>query len=409
MNTEPIVIVGGGQAGFQVAASLRQDGFAGAIHLVGDEPELPYQRPPLSKAFLQGKVGRDGVLLRSHKFYDEHTIQWVNARVMAIDRTNRRVLMGDGAQLPYGHLVLALGAHNRPLPVPGADLEGVFGLRTLADAERLLPQMEQARRVVVAGAGFIGLEFACVAAARGLDVHVLELADRVMARAVTPETAAVFQDSHTGAGVKLAFREAVVGVLGEQGRVRAVQTSKGRLIDADLVVVGIGVLPNIQLAAEAGLHIENGIRVDAFLVCSDANISAIGDCAFFPSQHAGENIRLESVQNAVDQARCVAARLTGHAAPYATLPWFWSEQGALRLQIAGLVTGSDGTVVVGNVEQKSFSVMCFRGEHLVAVESTNRPGDHMAARKVLARQSALNPATAAASGFDLKAWELATR
>ena len=317
--------------------------------------------------------------------------------------------MADGAHLPYDHLVLAMGAHNRPLPVPGAQLEGVFGLRSLADAERLLTGLRLARRVVVAGAGFIGLEFACVAAAQGLEVQVLELADRVMARAVTPETARVFQETHRDAGIQLAFREAVVGILGRDGHATAVQTSEGRTLDADLVVVGIGVLPNIQVAAEAGLHIENGIRVDSFLVSSDSHISAIGDCAFFPSQHAGEHVRLESVQNAVDQARCVAARLTGHAAPYAALPWFWSDQGSLRLQIAGLTAGVDGTVVVGSVEQRSFSVLCFRGEHLIAVESVNRPGDHMAARKLLASHSNLTPALAAAPAFDVRAWELAAR
>jgi NADPH-dependent 2,4-dienoyl-CoA reductase/sulfur reductase-like enzyme len=409
MTVKSVVIVGAGHAGFQTAASLRQSGFEGSIHLIGDEPGLPYQRPPLSKAYLLGKLGKEALHFRAEKFFDDHHIDLRHDRVIALDRTNRRVTLASGAAVPYEHLVLAVGAHNRELPVPGAELDGVSGLRTLADCDRLALRLKAARDVVVVGAGFIGLEFAAVARAAGASVHVLELADRPMARAVTPETAEVFRQSHEAWGVKLDFRQGLAAITGDGGRVTGVESTKGQHLPADLVVFGIGVLPNVQLAAEAGLDIENGIRVDPYLLTSDPSISAIGDSVVFPSQHAEGHIRLESVQNATDQARSVAARLTGKPAPYAMLPWFWTDQGDLKLQIAGLLTGHDTTVVLGDRTARQFSVLCFRRGHLIAVESVNRPGDHMAARRVLARQPTLTPVMAAEVGFDLKTWEASSR
>lgn len=410
MSLASVVIVGAGQAGFQVAASLRQEGYDGRISLIGDEPGLPYQRPPLSKAYLLGKIGETALLFRPAEFFATQEIELIHDQATAIDRLNRRVLLASGEALSYDHLVLATGAHNRPLPVPGANSEGVFGIKTKLDADTLAPLAKAAKNVVVIGAGFIGLEFAAVAAALGANVHVLELGDRPMARAVSREMSEVFRKAHEGWGVHFDFRQGLSSIESDNGKACAVITSDGRRLLADLVVFGIGVIPNVVLATEAGLDIENGIKVDAHLLTSDPQISALGDVAHFPCLHNDQQpIRLESVQNAVDQARCIAARLMGKPAAYEALPWFWTDQGSLKLQIAGLSTGYDSTVTIGALEASQLSVLCFRNNQLVAVESCNRPGDHMAARKILARSPQLSPSQAAAEGFELKAWELANR
>jgi len=400
-----VVIAGAGQAGFQAATSLRLEGFDGTIALVGDEPGLPYQRPPLSKAYLLGKIDAAALRFRPEKFFAEHAIELVNGQIAAIDRTNRRVTVADGTAIGYDHLVLAVGAHNRTLPVPGADLDGVFGLRTLADADALRERLKDARDVIVVGAGFIGLEFAAVAHALGAAVHVLELADRPMARALSTEMSRFFAKAHERWGVRLDFSQGLARIEGSGGRVTGVETTDGRRLAADVVVFGIGVLPNVQLAAEAGLDIENGIKVDPYLSTSDPAISAIGDCAAFPSPHTTERIRLESVQNATDQARTVAARLAAKAAPYTAVPWFWTEQGDLKLQMVGLVAGYDAAVTIGDREANAFSVLCFRRGQLIGVESVNRPVDHVVARRLLAGSPTLSPREAAAPGFDLRAWE----
>ncbi len=348
MSVRSVVIVGAGQAGYQTAASLRQEGFGGAITLIGDEPGLPYQRPPLSKNYLLGKIGPETLRFRPEKYYSDHRIEVVHSRAAAVDRTNRRVTLATGAAIAYDHLVLAAGAHNRPLPVPGSDLDGVFSMRTQGDADALHSRLSQAKNVVVVGAGFIGLEFAAVARALGSSVQVLELADRPMARAVSEPTSRYFAQAHASWGNVLHFHQGVSQILGRNGQVEAVQTTNGRTLPADVVVVGVGVLPNTELAAEAGLDIENGIRVDAHLVTSDTAISAIGDCASFPSAHTGHIIRLESVQNATDQARLVAARLVGKTMPYQAVPWFWTEQGNLKLQMVGLIGAYDESVTVGS-------------------------------------------------------------
>lgn len=409
MSVESVVIVGAGQAGYQVAASLRQEGFKGAITLIGEEATLPYQRPPLSKAYLQGKIGPANLRFRTAEYYAEQNITLVNDAVTAIDRTNRRVTMASGEPITYDHLVLAVGAHNRVLPIPGADLDGVFGLKTLADADALMPQMKEARNVVVVGAGFIGLEFAAVASAQGASVHVLELGDRPMARAVSVEMSQAFREAHESWGVHLDFHQGLTQIVGVDGRVTAVETTDGRMLPADLVVFGIGVVPNVKLAAEAGLDIDNGIKVDAHLLTLDPAISAIGDAACFPSHFVDRHIRLESVQNAMDQARTVAARLVGKPAPYSALPWFWTDQRDLKLQMVGLHDGVDEKVILGSVEAKQMTVLCFSRNQLVRVETLNRTADHMAARKILARPPMLTPQEAGDEGFDLKAWELANR
>lgn len=410
MTIANVVIAGAGHAGVQVALSLRQEGYVGSITLLNDEPGLPYQRPPLSKAYLMGKIDATALQFRPASFYADQDIALVAGRAAAIDRQNRRLVLTSGAALDYDHLVLATGAHNRPLNVPGAALAGVFGVKTRADADALAPLLATAKHAVVIGAGFIGLEFAAVAAGAGVKVQVLELGERPMARAVSPPMSALFCAAHEGWGVQFHFRSSVMEIAGTDGHVTGVMTASGKLVPADLVVFGIGVIPNVALALEAGLHIDNGIRVDSHLLTSDPHISALGDVAAFPCAHHGEqSLRLESVQNAVDQGRLVAARLVGRLAPYAALPWFWTDQGKLKLQMAGLAFGADNDVVLGDAATQQMSVLRFRGEQLLAVESCNRAGDHMAARKILARPPALTPALAAAEGFDLKMWEAANR
>lgn len=409
MQLDNVLIAGAGQAGYQVAASLRQEGFAGRITLIGDEPGVPYQRPPLSKAYLLGKVGSHALRFRPPEYFDEHRIDRLHDTIVAIDRSAHSVHLASGGRMPYDHLVLATGARNRVPALPGIELDGVFGLRTQADADSLSPRLAAVRRVVVLGAGFIGLEFAAVAAARGATVHVLEIGERPMGRAISRPMSELFAAAHRAAGVTLDLGHGMKSVVGKDGRVSGVETSDGRHLPADLVVYGIGVVPNTELAAAAGLDVANGIRVDELLQTIDPDISAIGDVASFNSPYAVAPIRLESVQNAIDQAKAVVARLMGRPLPYAALPWFWTDQGELKLQIAGLSDGHDQTVLLGSPETRQLSVLCFRAGRLIAVESANRPVDHMASRKVLSRPSQLTPELAAEPGFDLKGYEAATR
>lgn len=403
MTPASVVIVGAGAGGAQTAASLRQAGFEGSISLIHGEPGLPYQRPPLSKAYLLGKLEARKLLLRQEHWYEKQGVDLVLDRVVAIDRAERQVQLAGGRVLPYGHLVLATGSRNRELPVPGAHLDGVIGMRTRVDADELAGRLRPGVQVVVAGAGFIGLEFAAVAAAHGASVHVLELADRPMARAVSESMARGIQAAHEGWGVRFDFGQALTAIDGE-GHVTGVETSDGRRLSAHLVVYGIGVVPETELAEEAGLAIENGIRVDAQLLTSDPDVSAIGDAVSFPSAHAGRRVRLESVQNAVDQARHVAARLLGASASYDALPWFWSDQGDLKIQIAGIAETTDDVVELPRPGPREKVVLRFRGERLVAVETINRAGDHVLARRILAGDAGPTPAEAAAPGFDLTAW-----
>ena len=405
-----IVILGAGQAGFQAAASLREAGHAGPLTLVGDEPWLPYQRPPLSKAYLAGKTDAEGLALRPAAFLAEHRIAYrPSLRAEAIDRAGRRLLTDDGP-VPYDHLILATGSRNRPLPVPGADLDGVRQLRGLADADAVKVDLARVGRVAVVGAGFIGLEFAAVAAARGLHVTVVEAAARPMARAVSAEMGAFFRAAHREAGVAFAFDAGVSEILGEAGRAVGLRLADGSAVPADLVLVGIGVLPNQEIASAAGLAAADGIRVDALLATQDPSISAIGDCARFPTRFArglaaDGTVRIESVQNAIDQGRALAARLTGRPAAYDAVPWFWSDQGPNKLQIAGLAAPGDEAVRRG--DGNAFSVFRFREDRLAAVESVNRAGDHMIARRLIAAGTPLTPKQAADAAFDLKGLALA--
>ncbi|HEV2100589.1 MAG TPA: FAD-dependent oxidoreductase [Stellaceae bacterium] len=404
MAAEVVAIVGAGQAGFQTASSLRQEGFGGRIVLIGDEPVLPYQRPPLSKSYLAGESGLDELWLRPEAFYEKQQIDLITGEtVTAIDRPGRRLRLASGGEVTCDHIVLATGARFRPLAVAGAELDGVLPLRTLADADTLREQLAEIREVVVVGAGFIGLEFAAVARAAGIGVHVLEVTRHPMGRVVSAQTSQFFTGAHIGWGSTISLGTGVARILGTNGRVTAVETSDGRVLPADLVLICIGVLPNAELASDTGLGVENGIIVDEYLATGVAEIAAIGDCANFPTRFTLGRVRLESVQNGVDQARSVAARIAGKPAPYDKVPWFWSDQAELKLQIAGITAGHDAAVVRGDPQSGGFSVFCFRGERLIGVESVNRPADHIVARRLLAGDPRLLPEQAADESFDLRA------
>jgi 3-phenylpropionate/trans-cinnamate dioxygenase ferredoxin reductase subunit len=394
-----VLVVGSGQAGFQAAASLRDKGFDGRVILVGDEPGVPYQRPPLSKAYLVGTAGADKLHLRPETFFQNSEIELVSGRVEAIDRENAQAVLDDGTTIGYDHLVLATGSQNRRLSVPGAELAGVLTLRTRVDADQLRTALEAAENVVVIGGGFIGLEFAAHA---GRPVTVVEAQDRLMARVVTPEISAHFARLHEAAGTILRLGQGVTALHGSDGKVESVELTDGTRLPADLVVVGVGVIPDTALAEAAGLAVENGVVVDDQLRTTDPAVSAIGDCANFPSVHARGATRLESVQNAVDQARFVAARIAGEGVPYNPVPWFWTDQLGVKLQIAGIGTGHDKTVLFGDPAAGKFSILSFMDNVLIAVESVSRPGDHISARRLLAQEQAPTFEELRASDFNLK-------
>jgi len=398
-----IVIVGAGHAGVQVAATLREEGFAGALTLLCDETPLPYQRPPLSKAFLKGQTDVAGLVLRAESYYrDQHIDLRLGAKASEIDRAAKLVRLDGGESLSYDHLILATGARAREFKIPGAELGNVFALRSISDAQAIRDALTAGKRVVVVGAGFIGLEIAATALALGCPVTIVEIAERPMGRAVSPTMSAFFLRAHEAFGASFRLRTGVKAIHGDDGRAASVELASGEMLPADVVIVGVGILAEDALARAAGLTCENGIVVDATMLTSDPAISAIGDCAQFPSALLGGPLRLESVQNATDQAKTAARRLTGKSAPYDALPWFWSDQGDLKLQIAGLSHGVVDWVTRGDPDARAFAVFGFKDGRLRVVETVNRAGEHMAARRLIAGQVALTPEQAADASFDLK-------
>lgn len=398
------VIVGAGQAGFQAAASLREFGYQDPVTLVGEEGRPPYQRPPLSKAYLLGELSDERLLLRPRAFYETRRINLIlDDPATEIDRAAARLRLASGASLPFDHLVLALGARNRRLALDGATLDGVLYLRTRDESDAIRARLAAAQRVVVVGAGFIGLEIAAVASKLGKQIHVLEALPRVMSRAVTAPLSEFYARAHREWGTEVLLGARLQRIEGVNGRVVGIRLADGRRIAADLVLVGIGIAPEVALAEAAGLSVADGILVDRQLRTCDPRISAIGDCAAFPDPATGNVIRLESVQNATDQGRSVARRIAGHPDDYAAVPWFWSDQRDLKLQMVGLTAGCERTVLRGDPATRSFSVFCFRNGRLAGIESVNRAADHMFGRRLLAAGETISPQEAADDDFDFKA------
>lgn len=398
-----IVIVGAGQAGLQIAESLRRGGYEASLTLLGDEQFPPYQRPPLSKKYLADQMADERLYFRPlEQLAKQHIDLRPSGTVVAIDRDTREVVLTSGERLPYEGLALATGTRVRPLPVPGADHPAVCYLRGLDDARRLRELLPAAARVLVVGGGFIGLEVAATARAAGKTVTVVEALDRLMARAVSPVVSEHFAHLHRARGVELRFGVGLAALAGEADGSLTATLADGSRLGADLVVAGIGVLPNQELAAAAGLACHNGIVVDEFARTSDPRIVAAGDCTWHINRRYAAAHRLESVQNAVDQGKVAAASLLGQSVPYADLPWFWSDQYDVKLQMVGLPQDHDAHVLRGDPAGGAFSVFYFRAGQLVGVDSINRPAEHMLARKLMLTDVTLAPEAAADPAFDLK-------
>lgn len=404
---DSIIIAGAGHASGQAAVSLRQGGFSGRIIMVGEEPYLPYQRPPLSKKYLAGELELERMYVRHQKFYDEHDIDIrLSTRVEKINCSSQTVVLSDGQQESYGCLVLATGSHVRKLKIPGHDLEGVHYLRAIEDVHRIRKHFEPGARLIIIGAGYIGMETAAIAVTHGLDVTVVEMADRIMARALAPEVSAFFEQVHRDAGVKiLCGRDPQAEILGD-GKVEALRGADGVELPADLIIAGIGILPTTDIAEEAGLQCADGIVVDECCRTSDPHILAIGDCTNHPNHLLGRRLRLESVHNAQEQAKTAAATLCGKLKPYNQIPWFWSDQYDLKLQIVGLSGDHDEVVIRGDFADRSFAAFYMKGDLLIAVDAVNSAREFMLSKKLIAQGARLEPEILADTSIDFK--DLAT-
>lgn len=407
--TDPVVVVGGGQAAVQLCLALRKAKYEADILVFSEEDVLPYHRPPLSKAFITGKTDEETLTMRPASFYESRNIGvHLGAPVTSIDPVLKRVQTADGV-VAYRSLVLATGAISRKLPIGGHDAAGVFELRDLADAKAIKHHLETTSRVIIIGAGFIGLEAAAVLNQTGVQVTIFDTAERVMGRAVSPQVSDWFTNTHRAAGITIFLNEGVSQIVVQDGCVCGVERSSGETLEADMVLVGIGVLPHTELAEAAGLHCDNGVVVDEYCRTSSPSVYAVGDCANHPNLYAANRrIRLESVQNATDQARVVAGMIAATenagstSAPYRAVPWFWSDQAEHSLQMAGLAFDVDHRVIRGNPDDGSFSVFQFSAGKLMAVDSVNSSRDHMLARKMLEAEVSPTFDQASDSGFELK-------
>lgn len=398
-----MVIAGGSQAGMQVAVSLREKGYEGPVTIISEEPHYPYQRPPLSKAVLAGKSTLDNLQFRNEEFYRDRDISvLLGVSAVSINRQEKTVRLSDDREIPYDKLAITTGARVRTLPVKGAECSNVFYLRGIDDAVALKAALETASRAVVIGGGFIGLEAAASMKTLGKDVTVIEAQERLLERVMPPVMSDYFNDLHESHGIALRLGAGVSGFDADGETVTAVRLSDGETVPADLVLIGIGVVPNSEIAANAGLDAGNGIIVDEFARTSDPDIVSAGDVAFHHCRFAGADMRLESVQNAIDQAKIAAGTMLGEEKVYDALPWFWSDQFDVKLQMAGLSAGYDDIVLRGSPDDGAFTAFYYRGGDLIGVDTVNRPGDHMAAKRILSGGPALSRSDAADASYDLK-------
>ena len=392
MSNQVCLIIGASHAAAQLATSLRQEGWQGDIIMIGDEAYLPYHRPPLSKTFLAGDKEIDDLLIRPASFYDKSAIQFKQGRVTHIDRQQQHVTLEDGAQLHYDKLALCLGARVRTAGLKGEELAGVHYLRNIADIQAIKPYVNEGKRAVIIGGGYIGLETAASLKKIGMDVVVLEMAERVLQRVTAPEMSEFYTRIHQQQGVAIYTQMTVSEIVGEE-QVRTVKCADGREFLADLVIIGIGVVPNVELAEQAGLAVNNGIVVDEFGQTNDPNIVAAGDCANHFNAVYGRRMRLESVPNASDQAKSAAAAICGILKPYKSLPWFWSDQYDLKLQIAGLSQDYDHVVIRGDNQQgRSFAAFYLKQGRLIAADCVNRPQEFMLSKKIIAENLSVDTA-----------------
>lgn len=381
--TKSVVIAGAGEAGGQAAISLRQGGFEGPITIIGDEPYIPYERPALSKQFLARELEQERLYLRAEEFYrDKHITLRLNERVVSIE-AGQSTTLESGEVLAAPALVLATGGRVRRLPVPGADLGGVHYLRTIGDVLGFRDSLKPGVKIAIVGGGYIGLEVAAVAQKMGCTVTVLEMEHRVLNRVVAAEVSDFYTQVHTEAGVDIRTNVTVTGFEG-QDHVCQVLCSDGTTLETDVVVIGIGIIPNVDLAVSAGLKVDNGIVVDALTRTSAPGVYAVGDCTNHPNDLLGRRLRLESVQNALSQGKTAANTILGKDVPYSEVPWFWSDQYDLKLQMVGINDPDDQVIMRGNPGSRSFSVCYLRNGELVAINAINRPKDFIQAKKAIA-------------------------
>lgn len=395
-----VIIVGGGHAAGQVSASLRQEGFDGPITIIGDEPHPPYQRPPLSKAYLAGEQGVEKVYLRPESFYESKDISLIKSvRVDAIDVATHAVTCSDGATRSWDHLVLATGTRPRKLSIDGSNLDGIHYLRSIEDVDNIRAEFTNNSKLVIVGGGYIGLEVAAVAIDAGAQVQVLEMESRILQRVTTEQMSAFYHKLHTSRGVDIQVSTGVTGFAGNDGRVTQVICGE-RSLDADLVIVGIGVIPNTELASSAGIECDNGIVVNDHCLTSAANVYAIGDCSNHPNPLLDRRLRLESVPNAMEQARVTAANICGKEKVYSSMPWFWSDQYDLKLQMLGFSADGNQAVLRGNMEDNQFAIFYLKDGAIVAVDAVNSPREFMAAKQLVGK--AIDPATLADTSVEMK-------
>jgi len=386
-KSQTVLIVGAGHGAGQVVASLKQHKFDGRIVLVGEEPYLPYQRPPLSKKYLAGEMPPERLYFKPASFYEDDNIEIIlGTRVESIDREAQQAALSNGDTVAYDKLVLATGSRVREVNVPGAELDGIHYLRSIADVEAIRADVESASHVAIVGAGYIGLEVAAVCRQLGRDATVIELAERVLSRVVSKEVSDFFEQLHASHGVDIRLSTGLAAYEGDD-KVSHIVTDKGDRIATDCVIVGVGILPNTELAEGAGLAVENGIVVDDHCRTEDPDIYAIGDCTSHPNGIYGRQLRLESVHNALEQAKTAAANICGIDSQYSQVPWFWSDQYDIKLQIAGLSQGYDDVVLRGDPAAASFACFYLRDEMLIAVDAINSPREFMQSKALIANRA----------------------